>query len=351
MKEKIALVSIVLNSLLSAGKLAAGILTGSSAVLAEGFHSFMDIIASAISFVGIKMSQKPGDREHPYGHYKFEVLAGVLITVILFMTGLGIVREAWQGFMYPQQIHEGYLAYAVMFFSAIMNGIISWFKINIGKKENSMALLSDGVHSQVDFFVSLAVMVGLVLSRFWIHADALLTLLIGLYIIKESLSLGKEASDSLLDASAGDETEEKIRMISERNNVHVVSVKTQKKGSAITANLVIALPGNLNVDEASKVSDTLRAALVSEIEHLVYVVTQIESGDVTIGYYRPTFGRRYRWKQQHEKTIPSAISSQSGPGGYCICPHCGYTVVHQKGVPCASVLCPRCNTALERKQE
>ena len=85
MKEKVALISILANVFLATGKLIAGFVAGSGAVFAEGLHSGMDILSSAISFVGIKIAKKPVDKKHPYGHYKFEVLAGLVITIILFL--------------------------------------------------------------------------------------------------------------------------------------------------------------------------------------------------------------------------------------------------------------------------
>ena len=84
MKEKVAAISILANVILAGGKLVAGFIAGSGAVFAEGLHSGMDILSSTISFIGIKIAKKPVDKKHPYGHYKFEVLAGLIITIILY---------------------------------------------------------------------------------------------------------------------------------------------------------------------------------------------------------------------------------------------------------------------------
>ncbi|PIP17963.1 MAG: hypothetical protein COX43_01425, partial [Parcubacteria group bacterium CG23_combo_of_CG06-09_8_20_14_all_35_9] len=78
------------------GKIAVGIVSSSAAILAEGLHSFMDIFSSAVGYIGIKISAKPEDKKHPYGHYKFEVLAGFFITLILLGTGAGIIYESYQ---------------------------------------------------------------------------------------------------------------------------------------------------------------------------------------------------------------------------------------------------------------
>jgi cation diffusion facilitator family transporter len=349
MKEKIALLSVLANFVLAGGKIAVGFFSNSAAILAEGLHSFMDIFSSAVGYIGIKISKKPEDQKHPYGHYKFEVLAGVIITLILLVTGLGIMWEAYKNFLNPEKIEIGYLAFGVMLFSAAVNEIMARLKIHFGKKESSIALLSDGLHSRVDVFASLAVFAGLILVRYWIFIDSVLAFLIGLYIIKESFSLGKEAIDSLLDVSAGEEIEEKIKIIAKTQNIEISSLKTQKKGSAVIANLEIKLPSNLNIEEATKISNNLREKLIEGIESLQYVAIQITSHEVETGFYRPTFGRSFGWQRRGRFRGEIETARGGGPGGYCACPQCGYRVPHQRGVPCSSLRCPKCEIKLVRK--
>jgi len=358
-KEKVAVISISVNTVLAGSKIAVGVFSNSAAILAEGVHSFMDILSSAIGYVGIKISQKPSDTKHPYGHYKFEVLAGTIITLILLATGIGIIYEAYKNFLNPEKIEIGYLAFGVMIFSAVVNEIMARIKIHYGKKENSISLLSDGVHSRVDVYISLAVLVGLFFTKYWIYSDSLLALLIGLYIIKESFLLGKEAIDCLLDVSAGQETEEKIKTIAKADNIKVSSLKTQKKGSAITANLEIKLPSNLSVEQATKISNSLREKLMKQIERLQYVAIQIISHEMETGFYKPDFGRLvsrslgvgggFGWQRRGRFKGKIREAAGKGPSGYCICPECGYKAPHKQGVPCSSSKCPKCNINLQRE--
>jgi len=349
MKEKIATISILANLILAGGKLIAGLATGSGAVFAEGLHSGMDILSSAISLIGIKIAKKPVDKKHPYGHYKFEVLAGLTITIILFLTGLFIVGKSIREFKNPSPATIGYLALGVMLASAVINEVMARLKIHYGKKESSISLLSDGFHSRVDVYASLAVLAGLFLTKYWIYADSILAMLIGIYIIKESFSLGKEAVDSLLDVSAGEEIEEKIKSIAKEQNIEIDSLKTQKKGSAVTANLEIKLPNNLKVEEATKISNTLREKLIEIIESLQYVAIQIKSHEVETGFYKPEFGKAFGWQRKGRFKGEIEEAAGQGPGGYCVCPDCGYSVEHQKGVPCSTLQCPKCKINLERK--
>jgi len=349
MKEKIAAISILANIILAGGKIIVGLFSGSAAILAEGIHSFMDIFSSAVSYIGIKISKKPEDRKHPYGHYKFEVLAGTIITIILLATGVGIIYEAYQSFLNPEKVKISYLAFGIMIFSAAVNEMMARVKIHFGKKENSISLLSDGIHSRVDVYTSLVVFAGLFLAKYWIYADSLLAFLIGVYIIKKSFSLGKEAVDSLLDVSAGEEIEKKIKSITKAQNVEISSLKTQKKGSAITANLEIKLPSNLSVEEATKTSDNLREKLMKEIDNLSYVAIQIKSYEVETGFYKPAFGRGFGWQRRGKFRGEFETAKGGGPGGYCVCPKCGYKIPHQRGIPCSQLLCPKCKINLARK--
>ncbi len=348
MKEKVAIISILANVILAGGKITVGVFSNSVAILAGGIDSFVDIFSSFISYVGIRISGKPADEKHPYGHYKFEVLSSVIITVIILAAGVGIIYSAYRNFFEPVDIVLSYLAFGVMIFSVAVNEVMSRLKIYYGKKENSVSLLSDGIHSRVDVYASLAVLAGLFLTKYWIYVDSILALLVGLYIIKESFSLGKEAVDSLLDVSAGEIIEEKIKSIAKAQNIEINFLKTQKKGSAVTADLEINLPSDLNIKEATKISNNLREKFIEAIENLEYVVIQITSHEVKTGFYKPDFGRSFGWQRKGKFKSEIKEATGKGPDGYCVCEKCGYKMPHQRGTPCSTLKCPTCNINLKR---
>lgn len=348
MKEKIAAISVFANLILAIGKILVGLATKSSAILAEGIHSGIDVFSSGISLFGIKIAKKPKDKKHPYGHYKFEVLTGLIITLILFITGITIIYQAYKSAIDPKQVIINYLALGIMIFSAIVNAIMAKIKIHYGKKENSLSLLSDGFHSKIDVYTSLTVFVGLFFSKYFIYADAILAFLIGLYIIKESFSLGKEATDSLLDVSAPKEIENQIIQIANENKIELSELKTQKKGSAVTANIEIKLASKLNVDEATKKSNKLRDNLIDKIDSLVYVAIQIKSYDISSGFYKPEFGHSFGWHKKGKFIGKIKDAKGLGPEGICKCPECGYKQQHIKGQPCSNTKCPKCNNLMVR---
>ena len=356
MKQKIAIFSILFNAVLTVAKIWVGFLSNSAAVLSDGFHSLSDIFSSFIGYFGIKISEKPVDKKHPYGHYKFEVLGGAIITLILFLTGVGVIYEAYQNFIDPKEIKIDYLVFGVMIFSALINYLTSKIKIYYGKKENSLTLISDGTHDKADVLSSLGILIGLYFSRYYIHIDSILALLVGIYIIKESFSLGKEAIDSLLDVSAGEKIEDEIKTIANKENIEIFELKTQKKGSAVTANLGISLSEKLSVGEATKISDNLRKSLLEEIESLKYVIISIKSHDVQNSYFRPAklltefeFGHGFAWQGKAKFKDDFNEAGGRGHGGLCKCPKCGHSQGHEKGKPCLKIKCPKCGVNLERK--
>ena len=355
-KERIALIAIIANIILALFKITIGLMSKSSSVLASGLDSATDIISSGISFFGIWLSKKPADKEHPYGHHKFEVLSGLIITIILFSTGIWILYEAYFGFFATTHTtNSSTLALIIMGFSAIVNEIMARAKIYYGKKEQSISLISDGVHSRLDMISSIAVFVGLIISPFFIYIDSLLTFLIGLFIIKQAFSLGKDALDSLLDASAGEEIEGKIRKIVQKNNITLMDLKTQKKGAIVTANLEINLPKKLSVEEATTISKQIREQLINEINPLEYVIIQLKSHDSTEAYFNPkdifskfTLKKGFGWQKKGKFKEKVEGAKGKGPKGYCVCPKCNFKIKHKQGVPCSTLKCPNCNYLLTR---
>jgi len=349
MKEKISLLGILVNSVLAAGKITVGVFAHSASILANGYHSLVDIFSSLIGYLGIKKAQQPADAEHPYGHFKFEVLGGIVIVLFLLAAGIEVIFEAYQNYLDPQKINLSYWTFAMMFISVVVNFATAQLKIAYGKKENSLALLIDGTHDKADVLASSAVLAGLFLSRYWIYADALLACLIGLYIIKEAFPIGKEAMDSLLDVSAGKEVEDKIKNLVQRQHIDLASLKTQKKGSAITANLEINLDSSLTVEKANQISEDLRKKLMQEIENLRFVIIQIKSHALETNFYQPTFGHGFGWQRKGRFRDKLPQAEGKGPDGECVCSQCGYTTPHQRGVPCSTLPCPKCEVNLERK--
>ncbi|MEA3248559.1 MAG: cation diffusion facilitator family transporter [Nanoarchaeota archaeon] len=348
MKEKISVLGIVANVFLAIGKIITGIFTKSASILADGVNSGTDVFASTINLIGIKAAKKPADKEHPYGHEKAEVISGFLITLVILGSGFFIIYDAIRGFLGTPVVTISYIAFIVIGSSALINFIMSKLKIHYGKKENSVSLLSDGIHSRIDVLVSLGVFIGLFLTKYWIHFDSIIALLIGLYIIKEAFGLGKETTDILLGASSP-KTEEKIKEILKKEKTELVDLKTQKLGGKVFAEITIELPSKLKIDEADKISGELRKKLTSQIQELRYISIQIKSHDLQKGYFKPSLGKWFGWQRKGRFKNKIVEAQGRGPDGYCVCSKCGYKQDHKRGVPCSTIKCPKCTINLTRE--
>ena len=363
-KNLIAILAIIANIFLAAGKLIVGAISSSAAILADGINSGTDIVASLISYIGIKTAQKPADKEHPYGHEKAEFISGLIITIIIFLSSLYIIYDAIMGLITGSELSLGMLAFIVMGGSALINGVMSQLKIYYGKKYDSASLISDGVHSRIDLLVSLGIFIGLFLTRIYAPLDSILALLVGLYILKESFELGKETTDSLLGESAGESVENKIKDIVKKNKLELKQLKTQKLGAKIFAELKIKLPSKLKIEEADSLMKKLENNLLQNVNKLEYISIQIESHDISTGFHKSAFGigKGLGWgrglrrmdKQGDSKTKgqDSGEKQGAGPEGYCVCPkeNCNYKIKHKPGIPCKELKCPEHNIGLVREK-
>jgi cation diffusion facilitator family transporter len=165
MNEKIrtARLSIFSNCTLIVMKLLAGIFSGSVSIISEAIHSGMDLLASVIAFLSVKMSDTPPDKEHPYGHGKVENISGVIEAVLIFIAAGWIIYEAIHKIILPAPIENIEIGAAVMAVSGFINFLVSRRLYKVAKKTDSIALEADALHLKTDVYTSVGVAAGLLL--------------------------------------------------------------------------------------------------------------------------------------------------------------------------------------------
>jgi cation diffusion facilitator family transporter len=156
-KVKVARLEVLSNSLLIVMKVAAGIQSGSVSIISEAIHSGMDLVAAVIAFFSVKMSDNPSDKEHPYGHGKFENVSGVIEAFLIFIAAFRIILEAVKKILNPGQIEAIGWGSAVMFISAAVNFFVSRRLYSVAKKTESVDLEADALHLKTDVYTSLGV--------------------------------------------------------------------------------------------------------------------------------------------------------------------------------------------------
>lgn len=270
-KIKVARLSIISNTCLTTGKLIVGLAMGSVGVISEAVHSGLDLIASLIAFAAVRHSGKPADKEHPYGHGKFENLAGILEALLIMLAALGIFAHAIpkiiQGGGEIESLGWGAL---VMGISAVVNFVISQKLIKVGKATDSPALVADGWHLRTDVYTSAGVLIGLAaiyLTGYTI-IDPLIGVAVGLLIVKASIDLIKESMGVMLDVSLPLEEEEAIKGVLQRHSNQFLEyhgLRTRKSGPYRYVDLHLVVSRHISVGSAHLLCDRIEAEIEQEL--------------------------------------------------------------------------------------
>ncbi|RUM34650.1 MAG: cation diffusion facilitator family transporter [Archaeoglobus sp.] len=193
-------VSVLANIVLTIVKGVAGIAANSTALIADSLHSMIDILSSALVWIGIKIAEKPPDRDHPYGHFKAESLAELGVGTVIIATAILIIYDAVNELISGRFPEFEYYALAAALFSAIVNEGLARYKIDVGMRTKSTSLIAEGKHSRTDVVASLAVVLGFILIYlgYW-WADAVVAIAISILIMQVGGEILKNAVDVLMD--------------------------------------------------------------------------------------------------------------------------------------------------------
>lgn len=209
-------VSMVVNTLLSFFKIVSGILGRSGALIADGLHSFSDLITDVVAIIGSKLSLKPADKNHPFGHGKIEYITSIAISIMIIFLGCTIVSKTFIN----QILTPDKIVILITMITIIMKLLLSNYILKNGKKYNSNILISSGLESRTDVISSIIVLISSILSIFsdniglLKYADKIAMLIVGLLILKTGLLLLKENVATILGENEIDtELTEQIKEI------------------------------------------------------------------------------------------------------------------------------------------
>ena len=202
-KQRAALASVFASAALSLAKLAAGLLSGSLALVSEGAHNVLDTGSSALTFFAVREADKPADEDHPFGHAKIEAVAALAQTGFLAALSIGVAFEAIQRLGgEPPKVDANALALGVVAVSIAVD-FIRWRGLTkVARETKSDALAADALHYSSDLVSSLLVLIGLAATRFgFVHADALAAIGVAIFIAIASFRLGRHTIDALVDTA------------------------------------------------------------------------------------------------------------------------------------------------------
>lgn len=271
-KVAVARLSILSNTLLILMKLVVGVISGSVSIISEAIHSFMDLLAAIIAFLSVRISDRPADSKHPYGHGKFENISGVVEAILIFVAAFWIIYEAVKKIIHPEPIGSIWIGVVVMAISAIVNVVVSRKLYKVAKETDSIALEADALHLKTDVYTSGGVAIGLALIWFtgYYFLDPVVAILVALLILKESYQLFRKAYGPLLDIALPEEDVETIsRVIREhcRGNIDFHNLRTRKSGNYKYVDFHLNLPSNMTVKEAHDLCDLIEQNIKKLVDH------------------------------------------------------------------------------------
>ncbi|PMP62993.1 MAG: cation transporter [Sulfurihydrogenibium sp.] len=275
LKERWILGSLLINLFLSILKLFFGVLTNSLGLIAEAIHSFSDLVASIISFIGVKLSAKKS-KDFPYGLYKLENVAALIISFFLFFAAYEIIKEAF--FHHEErQVSNPEYAIAVMVVAMVLTFFYSRLEKEAGKRLNSPTLIADAEHIWADFLSSIIVLVGLIGVYFGYNIDKYAAAVVSLFIFHSGFEILKDSIKVLLDFTVEKEDIQKIRNIVLKHPaiIDLKSIKGRSAGSYKFLELEI-LMHNLSLREAHKIVDNLAEEIKRKIPNIDFVTIHYE---------------------------------------------------------------------------
>lgn len=282
---KVTIVGSVVNVLLLVLKFVAGVLGHSSAMIADAVHSSSDFMTDIVVLVFVKISGKPKDKSHEYGHGKFETLALTVIGLVLVVVAVGIISNGVtkiDDFFEGQELEApGMLALWAAVASILLKEAVYRYSIIKARKLNSQALEANAWHHRSDALSSIGTLIGVAgaifLGQKWVILDPIASVVVGVFIGKVAFDLLKDGVGDLTDKALPESVEQEIlKMVSEVENVgNPHNLKTRRVGNHYAIELHIKMDGNITLtkahDKATEIENLLRSKYGKETHVGVHV--------------------------------------------------------------------------------
>jgi len=283
--EGVVALNLILNGMLTTAKAGTALISGSMALLAEAIHSLGDMSASLALLLAIRVSKRPPDRSHPFGHGKIESLATLGTGIFLGYLGVSFLRACLEGLAQGHRV-PGILALWVAAFSGIVKEAMYRYSQNAASRFNSSALMADACHHRADAIITAGAILGIAAARIGLPVmDALAGVAIAILVLKVGLDLILKGADHLLDGSPPDQ--EIGRVLEAASGVPRVlavrGVRGRRYGSELHVDMDIDVEGSLSVSEVYHIAQEVKREVRSQLPYVSEVMIHIDPGDVA-GY-------------------------------------------------------------------
>ncbi len=272
-RSRAALVSIASNSLLIVLKLAAGLVTGSIAILTEAVHSGIDLLASVVAYVSIRKAEEPADEDHPYGHEKAENIGAGAEAMLILLGAAIIVIEAVRRLFTGSEVDQVTVGIAVIAVTIVANLAVSTYLHRRARQFDSPALEGDAAHLWADALTSIAVLVGLVLIELTGEAafDSIAALLVAGFIVSTGIRLALRSGRELMDeAPPPDELDRIERAIAASRPEQMAGyhkLRARRAGSRRHIDLHVQFRSGTSLEEAHQLAHALRDSIAAQFDN------------------------------------------------------------------------------------
>ena len=282
---RVSFVSIAVNMILSVFKLLAGIFANSAAMVSDAVHSASDVFSTIVVIIGIKISSKASDKDHPYGHERLECVAAIVLATILAVTGLGIGYTALTKIVsgaYDELAVPGMLALVAALVSIATKEGMYWYTRISAKRIDSSALMADAWHHRSDALSSVGALIGIggAMLGFPI-LDTAASLVICFFIEKAAYDIFKDAVDKMVDKACDDETENALKqcVLSQEGVLGIDLLRTRVFGNKIYVDIEIRADAKETLQEAHSTAEKVHDAIeknFTKVKHIMVHVNPIE---------------------------------------------------------------------------
>ena len=278
---RISFISIIANTLLSLFKLLAGVMAHSAAMISDAIHSASDVFSTIVVMIGVKISGKESDKEHPYGHERLECVAAIILATILVVTGLGIGWSALQKVIeddFDNLLIPGRLALVAAIISILVKEAMFWYTRAGAKKIDSGALMADAWHHRSDSLSSIGALIGIVGARLGFPVlDPVASLIICVFIEKAAYYIFKDAIDKMVDKACDEETEEEMRqcVLRQEGVLGIDLLQTRTFGNKIYVDVEICADGNISLNEAHSIAEAIHDTIEQEFPKVKHIMVHV----------------------------------------------------------------------------
>ncbi|WP_316675454.1 cation diffusion facilitator family transporter [uncultured Tolumonas sp.] len=272
-------VSVVVNLFLTLGQVIVGVISGSQGLIADGIHSLSDLVADFVVLLANHKSKKEADDDHPYGHYRYENAASLVLGALLLIVGFGMLWSAIHKIQDPASIQQVHIiALWVALFALAAKELLFRYMLAVAKRVRSSMLVANAWHARSDAASSLVVAIGIIGNLLgYTLLDPIAAFIVGLMVTKMGSSFMWDSLHDLMDRAADSEIEEKIKntLQSTEGVSGIHDLKTRKMGDLIVVDVHLEIDGNLSVREGHDIAVAARKAVLDNYS-VLNVMTHVD---------------------------------------------------------------------------